>query len=234
MSKYSLTKDQLKNFERPVNTFFNSIINIDRKGANKLYRILNSNKVNICSDLVVKWNHTTELHFGTDDFKQAFIVNHGTNVNMYMRYIQYRILHYRIATKRELVKTKILDDEKCCFCSEVDTLEHLLYKCEKADSPWKNIQIWLNTIGFNNYILDAKTIILGELRKKNKLINLIIMAAELVICSNRNKRSQLILDQVKRVLKDLFHIENYWAETNDKLPIILGLWHPLYNKLINV
>ena len=40
LSKYSLTKDQLKNSERPVNTFFNIIINIDRKGANKLYKIL--------------------------------------------------------------------------------------------------------------------------------------------------------------------------------------------------
>ena len=54
LSKYSLTKDQLKYFERPVNTFFHSIINIDRKGANKLYKILNSNNVSICYDLVVK------------------------------------------------------------------------------------------------------------------------------------------------------------------------------------
>ena len=81
--------------------FFNSIINIDRKGANnKLCTILKSNKENICSDLVVKLNHKTKLQFKTDDFKQAFIINHGTHVNMYMRYIQYRILHYRIATKR--------------------------------------------------------------------------------------------------------------------------------------
>ena len=65
------------------------------------------------------------------------------------------------------------------FCSEVETLEHLLYKCEQADLLWKDLQIWLKTIGFDNYILDAKTIILGELRKKNKLINFIIMAAKL-------------------------------------------------------
>ena len=54
LSKYSLTKDQLKYFERPVNTFFHSIIKIDRKGANKLYKILNSNNVSICYDLEVK------------------------------------------------------------------------------------------------------------------------------------------------------------------------------------
>ena len=60
------------------------------------------------------------------------------------------------------------------------------------------------------------------------------MAAKLVIYSNRKKRSRLILDQVKQILKDLFHIGKYWAETNDKLPIFLGLWHPSYNELINL
>ena len=60
------------------------------------------------------------------------------------------------------------------------------------------------------------------------------MAAKLVIYSNRNKRSRLILDQVKRVLKDLFHIEKYWAETNDKLPNILRFMASLYNELINL
>ena len=60
------------------------------------------------------------------------------------------------------------------------------------------------------------------------------MAAKLVIYSNKNKRSRLILNQVKLVLKDLFNIEKYWAETTDKLQIFLGLWHPLYNELINL
>ena len=49
-----------------------------------------------------------------------------------------------------------------------------------------------------------------------------------------HKTSRLILDQVKLVLRDLFHIEKYWAETNDKLPNFLGLWHPLYNELIDL
>ena len=68
---------------------------------------------------------------------------------------------------------------------------------------------------------------LGELRGKYKLRNIIILATKMVIYSNRNKTSRLMRDQVKLVLRDLFHIEKYWAETNDKLPNFLGLWHPL-------
>ena len=39
-----------------------------------------------------------------NDFEQAFINNYRASVNMYMEYVQYRILHDRITTKGELVK----------------------------------------------------------------------------------------------------------------------------------
>ena len=168
---------------RPINSFFNSIIYIDRKGANTFYKILNSNEGNICLDLSNKWKHKTEIQIEVDELINAFIVNHRTNVNMYMRYIQYRILHYRISTNRELVKMNTTHDDKCSFCGEVETLEHLVYKCIKADSFWLDIT-WIKTLGFDNYILDAKTITLGELRGKYKLLNIIILATKMVIYSN--------------------------------------------------
>ena len=112
----------------------------------------------------------TELQFRTDGFKQAFIIHLRTNVNMCIKYIQYRILHYRIATEMELVKMKILDDEKCCFCSEVEGLEHLFYTYEKADSLWKDLHMRAKPVGFNNYILDVKTIISFKLRKSTNCL----------------------------------------------------------------
>ena len=63
-----------------------------------------------------------------------------SDVNMYMRNIKYRIPHYRIATKRELIKMNITQDDKCSFCGEVATLESLIYKCIKADSFWLDIK----------------------------------------------------------------------------------------------
>ena len=40
----------------------------------------------------------------------------------------------------------------------------------------------------------------------------------MIIFSDRNTPNRLILDQVKLVLRDLFHMERYWTETNDKVP----------------
>ena len=44
----------------------------------------------------------------------------------------------------------------------------------------------------------------------------------MAIYSNRNKTSKLIPAQEKRVLRDLFHIEKYWAETKDKVADFVG------------
>ena len=43
-------------------------------------------------------------------------------VNMYVRCKQYSILHYRIATNRELVKMITARDDKCSFGGEVGNL----------------------------------------------------------------------------------------------------------------
>ena len=65
--------------------------------------------------------------------RKGFIVKHRTNVNMYIKYIQGRVHHYRIATTQELVKMNVTQDDKCSFCGEVETLEQLVYKYLKSD-----------------------------------------------------------------------------------------------------
>ena len=45
---------------------------------------------------------------------------------MYMKYIHYRFLQYRVATKSELIKTNLVESDKC---HSTDTMTHL-YTCE--------------------------------------------------------------------------------------------------------
>ena len=93
----------------PVNTFLNTIINLDVKGVSKLYRIRNSGKTNILIDIATKWKNKTGEIFTNEEIEHAFIINPKSNVNMYMKYIQYRFLHYRVATKYELFKMNIVE-----------------------------------------------------------------------------------------------------------------------------
>ena len=79
-------------------------------------------------------------------------------------------------------------------------------------------------------------IILGESRKKYKLINTILLATKMFIYPNRNKSFKLLLKQVKFVIIYLFniHVEKYWAETNVEMAVFLCAWHSIYNEMINM
>ena len=56
----------------------------------------------------------------------------------------------------------------------------------------------------------------------------------MIIYSNYNKIFKKLLKQVRFVMKDLFHIEKYWAETNDRIAVFLGTWHPIYDTMISM
>ena len=63
-----------------------------------------------------KMEAKTEIQFEMDEIENALLlVIHRTNVNMFMRYVQYILFHYRIATQQELVKMYITQDDKCSF-----------------------------------------------------------------------------------------------------------------------
>ena len=218
-------------FQKEIGPLFSTELLI---GESKLYKILNSNKVKIFLDIPEKWETKTGIRFTNDEIDNSFISNHKSNVNMYMRYIQFRILHYRIATKSESYKKKIVTDDSCEYFKQVESIEHLFYECEKSTLLWFKVQEWIKRMGFGNYNLEIRSIILGESRKKYKLINIILLATKMIIYSNCNKYFRLSLDQVKFVMKDLFHLEKYWAETNDRMAVFLGTWHPVYKEMINM
>ena len=140
----------------PVNTFLNTIINLCLKGVSKLYKIRNSGKTNIITDIATKWKNKTGEEFTNDEIEQAFIINRKSNINMCMKYIQYRFIHHRVATKYELLKMNLVESDKCAFCNNTETIEHLLYNCEKSKAIWYKVENWIRSIGFTYYNLCSK------------------------------------------------------------------------------
>ena len=59
----------------PLNTFLNTIINLDVKGVSKLYKIGNSGKTNIITDIATKWKNKTGEDFTNYEIVQGFIIN---------------------------------------------------------------------------------------------------------------------------------------------------------------
>ena len=124
-----------------------------------------------------------------------------SSINMHMKYIQYSFLHYRVATKYELLKMNLVESGKCAFCNNTETIEHLLYNCEKSKAIWHKVESWIRSIGFPNYNLCSKTIVLGEHKNKLKLVDTILSTTKLKIYTNRNNVANLNIREIKYSLK---------------------------------
>lgn len=51
--------------------------------------------------------------------------------------------HERLATKKRLHIFGMLDNDNCCFCPKVETIQYLLFKCDELGKIWKYILEWL-------------------------------------------------------------------------------------------
>ena len=77
---------------------------------------------------------------------------------------------------------------------------------------WYKVQRWIKGMDFGSYNPEIRSIILGESRRKYKLNKHYLTGYKIIIYSKQNK--SFLLKQVKFEIKDPFHAEKYWAETN--------------------
>ncbi|XP_058782985.1 uncharacterized protein LOC131657628 [Vicia villosa] len=59
-------------------------------------------------------------------------------------FFQWLACHKRLATKEKLAKFGIIRDTQCCFCSKIETLDHLFYSCSVMKLIWSDILNWIN------------------------------------------------------------------------------------------
>ena len=94
--------------------------------------------------------------------------------DIYLRYIQFRTLHYRYFTNDFLETTGIKDNNVCSMCkSEKDSNFHMLIDCPKTINLWLEAEIWIRTLGMERYCLTDRRKILGDLENSGQ-INIIL------------------------------------------------------------
>ena len=60
-----------------------------------------------------------------------------------LRDFQYRLLHKRIPTNRELYRWKIKATPNCAQCGELDSIKHALFDCRNSAELWNEYAIYL-------------------------------------------------------------------------------------------
>ena len=107
-------------------------------------------------------------HEGINPFEIARIVNYSTS----QRIFKFRLLHLDIFSRQRMFKFKMIDNDKCEVCGEVETIKHAIWECPRARLVWdtfKNMMRAVDTeirltfdslfVGFNPTNIVAETII---------------------------------------------------------------------------
>ena len=52
--------------------------------------------------------------------------------------------HHKLATKERLVRFGFITDSKCCFCSSIEDINHILFECSGLRQFWIDVLNWIN------------------------------------------------------------------------------------------
>ena len=107
------------------------IIQMNGKGCQDIYNIIQNKSDNIIPTLKEKWENLLNDDVCEDDIQNAFKVTQKSPKCVYNRYVQFKILHDRLNTRQLLHKMKILNTNECLYCTN---------QIDKQYMPYSNVQ----------------------------------------------------------------------------------------------
>ena len=106
-----------------------------------------------------------------------------------VRMFKYYYIHKKIYTKVLLKKMKIVHDDLCPFCSQVQTFKHMFLECEKVALFWTQVQSLLEDVLNTNIILDGDVVLYAYFGEFSDEINTVLVIAQYFIYIESKKES---------------------------------------------
>ena len=193
------------------------ILNSCPKGSKVIYDaiISNENPPKCC----MKWSQKLNSEI---IWKNVFFKLHKIQ-DIQLKWFQIRIVHRILATNFLLKKMKIIDDDRCSFCSsQRDSIDHLLWKCDQVAQFWLQLENLLNEkcANLHNLKFNENLIIFGTHAgfKTDATFDLIVMLGKMYIYKCRLNKSIPQFSGFLKELKYRYKIEEHNAK-------ISGLHH---------
>ena len=213
----------------PQNSLINMIISQDKKGVSNMYKYIHGRSSDILYNICQKWDTKASLNFNASDISKSFVRTHVLFDNVYLKYIQFRTLHYRFYTNDMFKKFNIKDTDICDFCKEeIDSNFHMLIDCNIIRSLWQDTNNWINDLTEEEYLLTDEKKILGDTSNK-VFATIIIMHVKRAIFSSKIRGSKPTLQQAQLLIRNTCNHERYMATIKGKLEQFENRWELLLN-----
>ncbi len=76
------------------------------------------------------------------NWEDIFLLPYTIVKEPYLQSFQYKILNRIINCNEKLYTWKLINDNKCKYCGEIDTLEHHFFDCQVSKSIWERLYNW--------------------------------------------------------------------------------------------
>ena len=93
---------------------------------------------------------------------------------LYTKYMHFKLLHRRIATKRLLFEMNIKPDNLCPYCRDtLETVEHAFLECTHVRIFWNEIENWFKRTIDNSIKIVEMEKIFGSKNSKDLIYKII-------------------------------------------------------------
>jgi hypothetical protein len=124
-----------------------------------------------------KWENVLQVQLTEQEWKDTNVCAFKCTLETKARMFQYKVIHRFLATNSYLMKVKIKDSDLCDHCETAsETIEHLFWECNYAQTIWGELQNWLMPVCNIGEFLNPRNIILGvKTDSHSRLINHLIL-----------------------------------------------------------
>lgn len=143
-----------------------------------------------------------------------------------LKNFQYKFLHRIIPTNTFLLKVHLAPSSLCGFClCNPETLEHLFWECQKIQSFWADLQMYLQE-RLLSFSKNRNKIYFGD-PNYTTIENLVILIAKKYIYNAKCNDYNISMIGFRNILKTTEKIEKQIAFKNDKINLHTKKWSPL-------
>ncbi len=145
------------------------------------------------------------------NWKTLFTIPYKIIKEPYLQSFQFKILHRIINCGEKLYQWKIVNDDKCNYCTEsIDTIEHHFFYCPESKLFWNRVEEWMKSNIEIEYNFTVCEVIFGIPFKVNhialQIINFILLLGKWYMNKIKTEGKVLYFISFLELLSEKIHI----------------------------
>lgn len=204
----------------------------ENKISQQVYRKLIGNSAELTS-VRIKWQMRLLREISETEFNKMFNNIKLLTISTKLRDFQFRLLHNKIVTNRQLYIWRKRTDDLCTFCQiDMEHTLHLFFECGEVQNIWNAVKQYFQdkSGGQLDSLLrwTAESIMFNTVHPKtSSVINLIILIAKQYIYKCRCLQVQLSSQMLKMEIESVYKIEEAIARKTGRLRLHCAKWETL-------